>query len=375
MSTLEKFMACDMACALKKGRTKSFIGAASKRIWREVLKGLRESSGGASLSRAIIFKCAGDFGNGLDQKGIDKEDFVLNSIIPAFYESISMRKEKIENDPAWQAVMLAETEDERMDAIEAFMGLCIANFKNDCIEVWRNKDGTFANAYRKTQRALREHFKSASWSLYDPKSRFFGPEGMEDPLRIDELRGEKLKEIPLPQDAPQVKRIFYRDSILPLSAWFYSELNSRTPQESEDHSERTCVAVRNLARWLCFAYPLLASEDSVAEEEMAKIGKTMGNEYGLNTDIDNLARKAADSLTAQQRLIIVLKMDGYGNDEIASKVGLSDPDDINDHMNRIRRVIRDASLELPEMREESGIEKSFSDSFMRFCSKGLENAG
>lgn len=385
MSTLDKFIARDMQNAFSKPPIKSYIGSASKKIWHEIMRGLREPRAGTSMSWAIIFKCARELGEKFDKKGIDKEEFVLQYIMPALYESISLRKDKLEKDPSWQAVLLAETDDERIDAIDDFISLCVLNFKNECIEVWRNREGTYANVYRKTQRALREHFKNVSWSLYEPKSRFFGPGGMESPLQIDELHGDKLKEIPLPNKAPVAKRIFFKDSILPLSAWFYTELNTRTPQENNVFSMRTCIAIRNMARWLCFSYPLLMNEDVVAEETMRNMVKTSCDEFTLNSDIDALARKTAFSLTPQQRIIISLKMERWSNEEIASHVGLYDPDDVMEQMDIIRRVIRNASLELPEMClavdmdstfdvQDSGfLERFFSDCFMKYCLKGLDN--
>lgn len=183
------------------------------------------------------------------------------AVASALYKSILERKEELARDPAWQAVLLAETQDERDDALEAFFDACLEIFRQECLESWRNTRGTFAYYYRRAQGVLRKNMKDGSWRLYDPRSRYYGPASLEAPRALDEQDPERLVHIPLPamQDF-EARKLFYRDPLLTHARWFYENLAAAQADE-----EKLVVAIRNFVYWLCRKYALLEGDDASLE--------------------------------------------------------------------------------------------------------------
>lgn len=277
-----------------------------------------------------------------------------DAVASALCESILKRKEELARDPAWQAVLLAETEDGQTDALEAFFGACLEIFRLECLESWRNTRGTFAYYYRRAQGVLRENMKDGGWRLYDPRSRYYGPASLEAPRALDEQDPERLLRIPLPvmQDF-EVRKLFYRDPLLTHAWWFYENLAAARADE-----EKLVVAIRNFVYWLCHKYALLdadeASHDALADSHAAQPEATPCAAPDIEAlidclDIANLAKAAMARLDERERQILWLKMQRRTMEDIAASLGLSGPSHVSYYWSKLCKKLKAARLESPAM--------------------------
>lgn len=177
----------------------------AKSLWR-VAHSQRGNYYMESWICGLAYQCTGGTIGDFYRTGVDSKA-TIQSITSLFFESMCSRKQVIQQDPDYQAVLKSASADELLDAMASLLKRCTTYFKNDCIEIWRNVPGTFAYIYRKTQNALRGCLNE-DWSLYE-KSQYYGPAQLHDADPAVDIKDEQmLKAIALPIPAPEEKDIF-----------------------------------------------------------------------------------------------------------------------------------------------------------------------
>lgn len=366
----------------------------ARRLWEKV--GRKAVPGYTDTwVKAILYRCTGK--KSLKESIQAWKTEVSASTVASFLmESILERKDDLANDPAWQSVLMAETEDEQLEAIEAFFSACLEIFRQQCVEAWRNTKGTFSYYYRRTQNMLRENLNASGWRLYEPRSRFYGPNTLVNPRALDEMDSGRLLPIPIPEIPDfEVKKLFYKDPLVTHAKWFYEKLAG-----SRDDDEKVAVAIRNFVFWLCQKYNLLDSGEisieSLANRQPADDGsrdddqqtweggngeETDTETLARNLDIDNLAKMAMIRLNEKERAILLLRLQGFNLAYIAVRLGLSGPSHVSYYLKKIGKTLKAIKLESPALcsadDEDSpfasgmgrDLEYAFTEFFVAFCKK------
>lgn len=323
----------------------------------------------ATWVQATLYKCTGLLNMQEALAHWTKDEF-FNEMLQELVETILNQEHRLENGVAWQRVVAAP-EDKQTTPIDEFMGECIELFKNSCIDKLRNTEGTFPYYYRLAQNRLRKYLSEISWSLYDPKSRYYGPAGPEKPVVLDIMDEGLLNSIPVPQEmSSTAERVFFRKPLLAHAQWFH---------ESIDKTREAAVAIRNLVKWLCMRYALLSGVvHGMTEEDMGMA--YAAHEPPCDTEeLVRLAKKAAAQLDDREKQILLMLMQQIPYEEIASALNLSGASHVNYYKRKIRKIMRDIRYESPAMSgavdEESAFEygnsreaqQIFTENLMKFC--------
>lgn len=339
MVTVEEFAAKDLAKAVA---GKSLIAREAVRVWREVLE---KCLGGHFESRAmaVIYCCIGEKQAARVSPEHRSPEFAREQVSTHLYESMVRHAKKLEADPHWREVARAGAPAERFEALRRFMAKCVDLWRNDCIEVWRKVPGTFAYTHRRVQKSLRENLPKNGWRLYDPKSQFYGPADLGEPLaRIDEKRGEVLRAVELPDFHPIYTRVFYAEPLFRMAKWLYEWI-------VRARAQATCaLATRNYAKWLCFKYPELTPVEYAMDDGLPEDVVAARNFEYMEQEISATARKAAASLSPVQRRILAMTLDGATAAVMASEIGLTDSE-VCRQRSAARRLIRGICLEVPDL--------------------------
>lgn len=350
----------------------SFFRNAAFRFWSGV-GGKARKGEFETWVRAVIYKCTGqmDFKDAVAEwEKPESFQIVLSELAGAMLG----REDKLENGIAWKNVITAESEEDQWNAIEKFMDSNIEWFRNKCVDEWRNTEGTFSYYYRRAQNQLRDNLGDTGWSLYDPKSRYYGPAGLSHPEAIDIQDEQILNAIPLVNEiATTAKRVFFKEPIISHAKWFY---------EKVDDNRRAVVAIRNFVRWLCYRYGLLSNKVAQVDEAGDPAKSLPYGSKDVNfqkADMMKLARKAIALLGERERKILILRLQGYKGQEIADELGLSGPSHVSYYMGKIGKTMRDIKNESHAMSgavDEDGeydymnsgeLEQAFTEYFVTFC--------
>lgn len=287
----------------------------------------------------------------------------VQSIASLFFESMHARKQLIQQDPAYQAVLKSTTADELMDAMASLLKRCTTYFKNDCIETWRNIPGTFAYVYRKTQNSLRDCM-TENWSLYE-NSQYYGPARLHDTDPTVDIEDEqKLRGIVLPFPAPDEKDIFKAAAAFSLATHFHHEVCcQRHFRDAGTLTTRAKIAIRNLSRWFCCYYTLLDAQLMPATARAPREAAPDGHDdaFGAGTlhsepdsatldRIDTYARNVAARMTEEQcRMYVLRHVELRSLAETSDALGFSGPSQVSQKMEKVHRYLRAEMLKVPEL--------------------------
>ncbi len=314
----------------------------------------------------------------------DKE--IENEIEQEFIEYILARCEALETSPDWRKVVLSETEEDRMDAFRQFFANRLEDFRKESLEKWRNTKGTFSYYYRRAQTVLRKSLPSVGWRLYEPKSRFYGPDGLRNPEKFDTEDSVLLGSIPLPSEGcAGAGKLFYSAHAVEFARWFYDRVKSLEAAEEE-----LVVAVRNLVWWLCDRYNLLDQDEAWLNMDENRVRNDDGVQVpAAATELENLALMVCSRLSSREKNIILLKLRGRTHTEVAEELALSGPSHVSYCLKKIGKAVMMAQMECPAMCSamdedavpcpadefwdslEDGLKEDFTKFIVRLCSKDI----
>ena len=345
----------------------SYLRDVTYRFWKST--GAKAAKGERNTwIRAVLYKCTGMMNIQEAIAEWNKDDSfmpVLNEVATSMLE----REDSLEKGVAWKRVLSASTEEEQLDALDEFMEASLEWYRKKCIDGWRNTEGTFSYYYRRAQVQLRENLDEAGWSVYEPKSRYYGPAGLIKPQAIDIQDEKYLDSIPVTEEImSNAKRIFYREPLTNHAKYFHGKV---------DDTSSVAVAIRNLVRWLCYKYDLLQTGIGLDNTELASNEDTA--KKAQLQDLEKLARKAVSLMGEKEKKILLMRLQGMTGEEIAEKLELSGPSHVSYYMGKIRRLMRDIKSENAAMNgavdedseygpeDASELERAFTECFVKSC--------
>lgn len=347
----------------------SYFRHVAYKFWKDT--GAKAKTGDQNTwIRATLYKCTGKMNLGEAAAEWNKEDSfmtMLNDLATSMLE----RENALEKGVAWTRVLSATTDEEQLDALNEFMRTGLEFYRNQCMDNWRNTEGTFSYYYRRAQAKLRECIGEVGWSLYDPKSRYYGPGNLETPTAVDIQDERIINSISVPPEiASDAKKIFYKKHLTTHAKHFHEKI---------DNTGSAAVSIRNLVRWLCNSYALLQSHGELDGDKLMASDDTA--KKAQLKDLEKLAKKAASLMSDKEKKILLMRLQGLTGEEIAEKLNLSGPSHVSYYMNKIRRLMRDIKSEdIPlsgavdeesEFNQEnpSKLEQIFTECFVNFCEK------